>query len=63
MWSVFGRSLYFDYQVSVILVISHFGFEGGHWVLIAPVAGNCILVPFLLKFQNNSGILALFLKT
>ena len=31
-------SLYFNI---VILVISHFGFEGGTLVLIAPVPGHC----------------------
>ena len=30
----------------VILVISRFGFEGGVWVLIAPVPGHSILVSF-----------------
>ena len=34
--------------IFVILVISHFGFEGGIWVLIAPVPGHCILVTFIL---------------
>ena len=31
-------SLYFDIE---ILDISHFGFEGGTLVLIAPVPGHC----------------------
>ena len=35
-------SLYFDY-------FSHFGFEVGIWVLIAPVPGLCILVTFTVK--------------
>ena len=39
-------SLYFDF---VILVISCFGFEGGIWVLVAPVLGHCILVYFFYK--------------
>ena len=34
---------YFDI---VILVISHFGFEGGTLVLIAPVPGHCLSFPF-----------------
>ena len=32
--------------IFVILVISRFGFEGGIWVLIAPVPGHCLLVTF-----------------
>ena len=32
-------SLYFDYVISVI---SHFGFEGGTLVLVAPVPGLCL---------------------
>ena len=28
----------------VMLVITHFGVEGGIWVLIAPVPAHCILV-------------------
>ena len=31
----------------LILVISRFGFEGGIWVLIAPVPSRCILVTFI----------------
>ena len=33
-------SLYFDYA---ILVISHFGFEVGTLVLVAPIPGLCLL--------------------
>ena len=36
-------SLYFDI---VILVISHFGFEGGTLVLIASVPGYCVSFTF-----------------
>ena len=39
-------SLYVDYFV--ILVISRFGFEGGIWVLIAPIPSHCILVSFIM---------------
>ena len=39
-------SLYFDFE---ILVISHFGFEGWSWVLIASVPDLCILFPFNFK--------------
>ena len=28
--------------ICINLVISRFGFEGGVWILIAPVPGNCI---------------------
>ena len=41
-------SLYFAY-----LVIYRFGFEGGIWVLIAPVPGHCILVT-LVTFKINN---------
>ena len=34
-------SLYFDI---VIVVISHFGFEGGTLVLIASVPGHCLSI-------------------
>ena len=37
----------------VILVISHFGFEGGIWVLIAPVPGHCLLVTFSHSYQDH----------
>ena len=36
----------------VMLAISHFGFEGGMVVLIAPVSGHCILVTFRMPAQN-----------
>ena len=38
-------SLYFDI---VILVISHFGFEGGTLVLIVSVPGHCLSFTFYL---------------
>ena len=37
-------SLYFDI---VILVISHFGFEGGTLILVAPVPGHFLSFCFL----------------
>ena len=37
-------SLYFD--LSVIFVISHFGFEGGTLVLIASVLAHCLSFTF-----------------
>ena len=40
-------SLYFE--VIVILVISHFGFEGGALVLIASFSGHCLSFPFFNK--------------
>ena len=46
-------SVYFEYFLFVILVISRFGFEGWIWVLIASVPGICILV-FTLKFLGAS---------
>ena len=36
------------YYVSVILVVSHFGFEGGTVVQIEPVPGHCLPLTFLL---------------
>ena len=36
--------------VFVILVISHFGFEGETLVLIAPVPGHCLHFYFSMKF-------------
>ena len=36
-------SLHFDY---VILAFSRFDYEGGIWVLIAPILGHCILFTF-----------------
>ena len=41
-------SLYFDI---VILVISHFGFEGGTLVLIASVTGHCLY--FTSQYRQN----------
>ena len=38
--------LYYVY-IFVILVVSHFGFEGWIWVLFAPVPGHCSLVTFV----------------
>ena len=38
-------SLYFDYLY--FLGISRFGFEGGIWVLIAPVHGHCLPFTFI----------------
>ena len=32
---------------------SHFGFEGGIWVLIAPVSGHCLLVTFSHSYQGH----------
>ena len=32
-----------------ILVVSHFGFEGGTVVLIAPVPGHCLLLLEIFK--------------
>ena len=42
-------SLYFDI---VILVISHFGFEGGTLVLIASVPGHWLSLTFSVIFFN-----------
>ena len=42
-------SLYFDI---VILVVSHFGFEGGTLVLIASVPGHCLSFTCLLAFHR-----------
>ena len=35
----------------VILVISHFGFEGGTLVLIASVPGHCLPFTFVVKLS------------
>ena len=42
-------SLYFDI---VILVISHFGFEGRTLILIASVPGHCLFFTFY-KYQKH----------
>ena len=36
----------FAFWQYVILVISHFGSDGGIWVLIDPALGHCILVTY-----------------
>ena len=36
-------SLYFNFLIFVVVVISHFGFEGWIWVMIASVPGFCTL--------------------
>ena len=41
-WEKAAHSVYSLYFGIVILVISHFGFEGGTLVLIASVLGHCI---------------------
>ena len=33
---------FFVFFLNVVLVISHFAFEGGTLVLIAPVPGHCL---------------------
>ena len=38
--------------LSIILVISHFGFEGGICLLIAPVPVHCFLITFLGKYNQ-----------
>ena len=50
-WPPFGKELptrlticYLVFCLFVILVICRFGFEGGIWVLIAPVPGHCIIL-------------------
>ena len=52
-WQPFGKELLtrlticiFVFRLFVILVSSHFGFEGWIWVLIALVAGLCLLFTF-----------------
>ena len=47
-WPPFGKELLTRLTIGSlsILVISCFGFEGGIWVVIAPVLGRCILVTF-----------------
>ena len=49
----------FVFLFFVILVISRFGFEGGIWVLIAPVCGHCILVTFILVTRKQRRVIAL----
>ena len=39
-------SLYFDLMLFVILVISHFGFEGRTLIMIASVSGHCLPFTF-----------------
>ena len=40
--------------VFVVLVISHFGIEGGICLLIAPVPVHCILITFSTARQNEN---------
>ena len=42
----------FVFRLFVILVISHFGFEGWVWVLIASVPDRCILFTFIILKQD-----------
>ena len=44
-----GNSCLFVVGLSVILFISHFGFEGRTVFLIVPVPGYCLSVPFYMK--------------
>ena len=41
-WQLLTRFVLFVLLLIVILVISHFGFEGGTLVLIASVPGHCL---------------------
>ena len=49
---------YFDHYFD-ILVISHFGFDGGIWVLVAPVPGH----DFLLRLQGYTLCSYVYSKT
>ena len=64
-WPPFGKELPTRMTIyslcSCNFSFSRFGFEGGIWVLIAPVPGHCILVTFLLtckcekdRIKNNT---------
>ena len=44
----------FVFLLIVILVITHFGFEGGTLVMIASVPGHCLSFTFY-EFQPNHG--------
>ena len=53
-----GPYVLFGFRLFVILVISRFGFDGGIWVLVAPVPGHCILVTFVSRpIQSFDGCL------
>ena len=45
-------SLCISTYCNFILVISHFGFEGGNLVLIASVPGHCLYFIFLTSIRN-----------
>ena len=57
-WPPFGKELLTRLTIcslcilTVILVISRFSFEGGIWVLIAPVSGHCLLVTCRIHQDN-----------
>ena len=44
--------LFFFYQFLVFF--SHFGFEGGVWILIGPVPVHCLLVTYIIEFSDIS---------
>ena len=46
MLTLLTNTFFFVFCLFVILVISHFGFEGWIWVLIASVPDLCILLTF-----------------
>ena len=49
--------------LTVILVISRFGFEDRSWVLIASVPGHCILITLNIFIQvSESGMVSGFCK-
>ena len=59
-WPLFGKVLLirltdvlFVLYLFVILVVSHFGFEGGTFVLIAPVPGHCLPFTFSLCLSET----------
>ena len=52
MATFWERAAYSDYHVLfVVLVISHFGFEGGALYLIVSVPGHCVSSTFFIKFS------------
>ena len=52
-WEIAAHSVYRMFFI-VILVTSHFGFEGGTLVLIAPVPGHCLSFTFKDLFHHSN---------
>ena len=60
LYVVFVLCLLFVLCIFVILIVSHFGFEGGTLILIAPVPGHCL--PFT-TLEHYSCIRSVYFET